>query len=290
MRPVIEPLLRPRSGPWVSPAHHDVANLLCLPLLLALASTLPVACAGRTSLDAGPGGASGTRASGGAAFTGGTPSVGGSTGTGGSSSRGAGIPGLPTDALPVCTYTASGRELTVTVYRDQARMTYALVSKLFASPVVQPIGAQNDNLVSYEIARYHTLYVTSLANGWIRFVDSRHEPNGPGSSFQSTCTADGIQVTQLSKDRTLYLELTRADGTSYRVDVPEWWETGNYPIYFYTLADDMTTHLTIDTGIDVVSRNADGSANVAFADLDGRRLGIDLDSYSKLIAIRVSFP
>ena len=229
--------------------------------------------------------------SGGTTSTGGISSTGGITGTGGASSQGGGgIPGLAPGAVRVCTYTASGDDFTVTVYRDPDRTTYYLVSSLFASPITQPIGVDRADLFTYDITSYRRLSARSLASRLIRFHDGTHDPTGPGSGFDSTCSPEGLQATQRYKDSTLYVELIRADDTTYRVDLTRPWDIGSYELHFYTLADGTTAHIEIGVQSYVVSRNVDGSTNIAFTDLEGRRVSIDIDGYFQLTAIRVSAP
>lgn len=92
---------------------------------------------------------------------------------GGVGDQGSRIPGLPTDAVLVCTYRSSGMDRAVTVYRDRARTTHYLVSKLIESPLVQPIGVENSRIFSYDISQFRTLSAQTLANGLIHFRGTR---------------------------------------------------------------------------------------------------------------------
>jgi hypothetical protein len=229
--------------------------------------------------------AQGPLPSGGTDLTGGVRSDGGDAG--GESDR---VPGLSADSLRVCTYTASGQDLAVTVFRNEARTTYTLISSLFASPIVQSIGVESDNLFTYEIERNHTLAARTVSNGLLRFADVRSDPSGPGWTFHSFCSVDGIQIRQVPKDYPLHMEIIRADDTTYRVDLPERWNLGSYVIHFYDGAEGTTTSTELGTQTEVVTHSPDGSSHLAFTDLDGRRVGIDLTSYGVLAAIRIESP
>lgn len=196
------------------------------------------------------------------------------------------IPGLPAGSVRICTYVASGQDLAVRVFRDQARTSYTLVSRLFASPIIQSIGVDSDKLFAHEIEYNHTLFARALSNGLLRFTDQRLDSSGPGWSFSSSCSVDGIQIRQEPRDPLLRLELIRPDDTSYRVDLSEWWTVGSYPIRFYATGESSST-IELGTTTEMVSRTPSGAANLAFTDLDGRRVSIDITSYGVLTEIRI---
>jgi hypothetical protein len=197
---------------------------------------------------------------------------------------------IPADPVRVCTYTASGQDLAVTVFRNKDRTTFTLISKLFASPIIQAIGEESDVLFAHEIEHNHTLSARVLANGLLTFADIRLDPSGPGWAFDSTCSDDGIQIRNVPRDASLHVEIVRPDDTTYHVDLPESWNLGSTTIHFYAGAEGTPSTTELDTQVEVVTRNLDGSAHLAFTDLDGRRVGIDITSYGILTAVRIESP
>jgi hypothetical protein len=218
--------------------------------------------------------------------------------TGGQSTK---IAGLPADAVIVCAYTLSGAEHVITAYRDAARTSYYLVSNLSKSAVAHPIGTPDSQILVDRIANYEYLWVDILSGGLIRFVDGTNEfdevcqDQGPPSSFRSTCNEDGVQIAEMFKDITLYLLFTRADGSVYHADLPDFWTPGSFVLNFYTAAPGNEIYSPVDktvigTQILTISRNPDDTNTISFLDLDNRRVTIRLDSYRRIFDFQTTLP
>ena len=249
-----------------------------------------------TGVSGGPGGISG---SGGAvANTGALPDSGisGTSETGGQSVL---ISQLPADAVLVCTYTQSGAEHVITAYRDVARTNYYLVSNLSKSILAHPIGTPDSRILVDRVANYEYLYVDILSGGMLEFVDATNSfdevcrDQGPSSGFSSTCNEDGVQITLLFKDITLYLLFNRADGTVYHADIADFWMKGSYALDFYTASSGTTIDFQSDrtpigTKITTISMNPDSTVTISFTDMDNRLVTIRLDSYRVILDIHTT--
>ena len=234
------------------------------------------------------------------AGAGGTKAAGGATGAGDA---------LPTgdsaqpsaDAVPVCIYAESGAEHIITVSRDVARTTYYLVSNPSQGIIARAIGTPDERVFVDHIANYEYLYAQTLPGGLLQFVDATNSfdevcrDQGPASSFSSTCSQDGVQITQLFKDAALYVLFNRPDGSVYHGDIADWWTLGDSVISFYTSASGTAIDALADKtpkGVQTVtvSSNADGTRAISFVDLDSRLVTIDMSSYSVILAISTTQP
>jgi hypothetical protein len=264
---------------------------------LAASLLVSLTCCGRTDLHLAMTGAGGTMVIADAAGTGDATGISGPRGTGGQSTAGS---QLPANAVPVCVYTESGPEHTVSVFRDVAKTNYYLVSGISPTMIVQPIGTPAARVLVDRVADYEYLYAQVLSGGTIQFVDATNsfdevcEDQGPSQSFSSTCREDGIQITELFKDSTLYVLFNRPDGSVYHGDIDGFWtlESGTAVINFYTADPGTTIHSLVydhanktatGTHAVTISEPPQSVRTISFTDLDDHPVTVDLDVYVEVV-------
>ena len=306
-----------------------------------------VTCCGRTDLHlsiAGSGGSTaigGTAGAGGALAakaasstggatdgmknTGGVFSTGGSekqgslpetgiSGTGGTGGQIVNISQLPADVVPVCTYAESGPDHTITVYRDVASTSYYFVSNSLGRIIERPIGTPDARVLVEFVYTCEYLYVQILSNGLIQLVDDTNHfdeecrSRGPSSSFSSTCSKDGVQITQMFKDATGYVIFNRPDGLVYYGEIDGLWDSGwtpgnpvvNSVVNYFTAAPGTTIRSLLFSPVYITplgaqtvtfALNPDNNTEaIYFTDLDNRLVTISLTPYSVILDISATQP
>jgi hypothetical protein len=280
------------------PYNHELSDTEVRPLrptsgILAIAIGSSVACGGRMELVTlsttnGGVGSSDMGSTSGSSATGGALGTIGARNTGGAGGQLDTRTGPSSNTIPVCIYSESGPEHTITVHTDDAKSHYYLAGALFDNGIACPVGVDNPLVFEHVFDEYETLRVRTQSNGLIRFVDGTQPTNGPGYATRFLCTVNGIGITQRSKDSTLYVQFTRADGGRYRADVTGYSNAGFDAIAFYPMDSAATT--VIGTRSATVSYDADYTATVTFLDMDDRRITIQITSYSQIIDVTTTDP